>query len=82
MLKFTYTKPNGEVSERVAIVVHEPSDNFLMLDLTELEPLEMAIIEKDYAEYSKELKMLREKYNLNYYFKNFKATRMSDIEKC
>jgi len=34
--KFTYTKANGDVSERTAIVVSVPRDNYLVYDVSDL----------------------------------------------
>ena len=40
----TYTKDNGEVSERDIIVVSAPRDNYLCYDVTELSKEERAVL--------------------------------------
>lgn len=35
---FTYTKDSGEVSERTVLVIAEPKTNYLMYDVSKLEP--------------------------------------------
>lgn len=39
---FTYTKDNGEVSTRRAIEVSAPRKNYLMLDVSELNDVQLA----------------------------------------
>ena len=36
MIKFTYTKDNGEITEREGIVLKEPRENFLMADVSDM----------------------------------------------
>lgn len=79
MIKFTYTKPNGEISERVGIVVHRPTDLYSILDLSELDADELMAWQDEFHQYQKELKELRAKYGLDLYWKNFKSERMTDL---
>jgi len=48
--RFTYTKPNGEVSERTAFILTVPTDKFLALDLSEYSPDEIAGYAKELEE--------------------------------
>ena len=79
MIKFTYTKPNGDISERVGIVVHKPTDLYSILDLSELDEDELLEFNADYEKYMEEVKKLRKLYSIDLYWKNFKAERMSEV---
>ena len=43
--RFTYTKDNGEVSERLAVIVSEPRKNYLVYDISSFEPQEVELLE-------------------------------------
>jgi hypothetical protein len=43
--KFMYTKDNGDVSERLAVIVSEPRKNYLVYDISKLEPKEVRLLE-------------------------------------
>jgi len=47
---FTYTKPNGEASTRAVVVLREPTDMMLALDLTEFSEAEQAVYEEEVEE--------------------------------
>lgn len=74
MLEFTYTKADGSTSERVALVLNRPSDNYLMLDLSDLDADEIDYLEQRVAEYESERKILLDKYKFGPYMKTFKAS--------
>lgn len=38
---FTYTKDNGETSERTALVISKPQKNYLTLEVNEMSPEEI-----------------------------------------
>lgn len=44
---FTYTKPNGESSTRAVVVLREPTDMMLALDLTEFTEEEQVVYEEE-----------------------------------
>jgi hypothetical protein len=77
MISFTYTKPSGEVSNRVALVLSKPSDNYLMLDLSDLDSDEIDYLEQRVEQYESERKALLNKFNFDPYIKSFKASRMT-----
>ncbi len=77
MIAFTYTKPTGEVSERVAIVLSKPSENYLMLDLSDLDADEIDYLEQRVAQYQSKQKALLEEFNFAPYMKSFKPSRMN-----
>jgi hypothetical protein len=76
MLEFIYTKADGSKSERVALVLNKPSDNYLMLDLTDLDSDDIDYLEQRVAEYEYERKALFDKYSFGFgpYIKTFKAS--------
>lgn len=80
MLKFNYTKANGDVSERVGLIVTPKSDNTLMLDLSDLPVEERHNIENDWLEYKLFHDALWEKYTFSKYIKSFKESGISDRE--
>lgn len=79
-LTFTYTKPNNEVSYRVGIVMQKPSDNYAMLDVSGIDKYEVEALVQEVEEYNRRLKELRAEYDFDKYWKNFKESRMSDIQ--
>jgi hypothetical protein len=79
MLKFTYTKPNGDISERVGLVVRKPTDNYSILDITDLDDNERAAVVENYRIYLEDEKQLRDDLLLNSFWKNFKSERMTDL---
>ena len=79
MIQFIYTKPNGDESERLGIVLNAPSDNYLMLDLSDLDAEEIEQVRDLSVEYLRERNELLKKYGLTAYVKSFKKDRMSEI---
>jgi hypothetical protein len=77
---FTYTKPNGDISERTALVIQKPTDNYSMLDITDLDETERSVLESRLEEYFDEVRELRAELGLNSFWKNFKESRMTDIQ--
>ena len=41
---FTYTKASGEQSDRKAVIMKSPQTNFLMLDLTQMDEVQINTI--------------------------------------
>lgn len=84
MIKFEYTKANGETTERTAIVLTSPQKNFAMLDLSDFTQEECVAIAERYAEYQEALKELRlaleAKYNLQGVMKLYKAFKPEGIK--
>lgn len=79
--EFTYTKANGDVSQRVAVVEAEPTANFQCLDVSELPDDEFA---QFVQEYNKELESwmqakanLLAKYDLTHSVRQFIPARMT-----
>lgn len=81
MKVFTYTKANGETSERRGIVLAEPRDMYLMLDVshledTEAEEVEEAIQEQNRRHLEEKNQLVRE-LELGDRYRNFKRENMS-----
>ena len=68
--EFTYTKTNGEVSERKVLVIANPSKNYLCLDVENLTPDEVIYLQKHLHELNGEKSMLLHKLDTHY--KSFK----------
>ena len=80
MLKFTYTKPTGEVSERVGLIVSSASKLDLMLDLSDCPVEEQFQIEQSWLEYKAAREELEAKYSFKKYMKTFKPEGISNRE--
>ena len=78
MLKFTYTKSNGDKSERMGLIVHQNSPLDLMLDLSELSEDERNKVENDWNEYKLMHEALLERFTFSKYMKTFKPSGISD----
>ena len=79
MIQFIYTKENGDRSDRLCITINKPSDNYLMVDLSDLDTDEMDAVEQRVAAFLAERNDLIKKHKLNTYVKSFKKGRMSGI---
>lgn len=84
MIKFKYTKANGETTERVAIVLTSPQKNFAMLDLSDYTDEQLKEIAVKYAEYQEALKHARweleKKFGLEAAMKQYKAFKPEGIK--
>jgi hypothetical protein len=79
MLKFKYTKSNGEVTERVGLIMQSARKNDLMLDLTACDEEERFIVENLLADYRTKLDALNKEYSkLSNYMKEFKPEGISE----
>lgn len=81
--KFTYTKSDGQISDRSVVVLKKAADYDTCIDVTELDPLafetfidDMKLFEE---KYKRKLNKLLANYNLTSNFRNFKINRMSEI---
>lgn len=80
MITFTYTKPNGEVSFRKAVVISKPNPNYSMLDLSSIDEEELPSIIETVKAYEKERNSLLEKYDLKRFYKNFKPNCITEVK--
>lgn len=84
MIKFTYTKKNGEVSERVGLLVSSPNKNYGVLDISDYTAEEQSELDTQFKLYQARkaelLAQLDEEFNIPKSFKNFVPECMSDVE--
>lgn len=80
MIAFTYTKANGDVSERVGFVLSKPSKNYFIFDVSDMDEEDVVAIEQQYRMFMEEQKLLLSKYRLTQYLKQFKPEGMSDVQ--
>lgn len=81
--KFTYTKSDGHISGRAAVVLKKAADYDTCIDVTKLDQVafesfidDMKLFEE---KYKRKLNKLLANYGLTSNFRNFKTNRMSDI---
>lgn len=83
LLEFTYTKPNGDVSERAVIELVQPTDHVEGIDVTQMPEDEFALFADEYRELKNaqhEATMaLLAKFDLKHNYRRFVPQRMADI---
>ena len=84
LIEFTYTKTNGDVSERAVVVTQEPSKLLSGIDVSELPELEFATFIQDMRELKnrqhQEMMDLMEKHDLKHNFRQFSAEKMTNVQ--
>jgi hypothetical protein len=84
MIKFEYTKANGETTKRIGIVLTSPQKNFAMLDVSEFPEEECKEIAARYEEYQEALKQARleleAKFGLQEVLKLYKAFKPEGVK--
>lgn len=81
--EFTYTKPNGDVSQRTLVELVTPTEHIEGIDVSELEM-------DDYAEFVKQLKQLEDEiynrrmqlyadFDLGNNYRRFLPSRMTNV---
>lgn len=82
---FDYTKASGDVSKRDVLVVSEPTNVVFGIDLSELNPDDMAEFLEDYRKVfdakQRELAEVMAKYDLANRFRRFIPEGMANITK-
>ena len=83
-IQFTYTKVNGEVSQRVLQVKQEPTKNIGGVDITKLNAVERkfyaANLKLIHDEYMYALKELNSEFEVDNNYRQFKPELMTDIK--
>lgn len=82
MIKFTYTKADGSVSERIAFVIAKPQPNFLVLDISNVPMNELELIADRLTKYQVAQKNMLKSFGLDKYVKSFKPAGMSNVSNC
>lgn len=84
ILSFKYTKTDGTSSNRTLAVTVSPNTMYEGIDISELEPLEMALFEQQmdaaYTEYLNKVTSIKDEYDLNQNYRRFDPKKMTDIE--
>lgn len=82
---FDYTKTSGDVSKRDVLVVSEPTNVVFGIDISELNPDDMAEFLEDYRKVfdakQRELAEVMAKYDLANRFRRFTPEGMTNITK-
>jgi len=83
-IKFQYSKTPTEITNRKAVVLTEPSNNYFTIDITEFNDEELDELEAGLAEYQEKIeeaftartKWIR-KAGFNSYFRSFNKDKMN-----
>ena len=82
-LTFKYTKADGSVSYRTLLVMVSPNTMYEGLDISELEPLEMADVEleigKAYNRYLNEIADIKEEFDIKHNYRRFDPSKMTEV---
>lgn len=78
MRKMRYTKDNGDVSERLVLVMSKPQKNYLTIDFSEWEPEDVSEFMDQLNELDKQRSMLLEAANVKW--RNFKPENIEWID--
>jgi len=83
-LSFKYTKADGTSSNRVLAVMVSPNTMYEGIDMSSLEPVEMAMFEvamdAAYTDYLNKVTFIKDEYDLNNNYRRFDPTKMTDVE--
>jgi hypothetical protein len=85
-IQFQYHKTPENITNREAIVLSKPTDNYFTVDMTELDDSQRQTLEKGLVEYDKKLQDLFSLRNewlrdsgFASYFRNFNKDKMSSV---
>lgn len=83
LVEFTYTKPNGSVSQRALLELKSPQTNTEGLDVSELPPEDFAELSNRYQqlinEHEAKIVDLLQEYDLVKNYRAFVPSRMTDV---
>lgn len=84
LVEFTYTKANGDVSERAVIVTQEPTKLLSGIDVSELPEADFALFTQEMSELKnrqhQEIMDLMNKHDLKHNFRQFTPDKMSNVQ--
>lgn len=84
LMEFTYTKANGDVSDRAVVVTQEPTKLLSGIDVSELPEMEFATFIQDMRELKnrqhQEMMDLMEKHDLKHNYRQFSAEKMTNVQ--
>lgn len=83
LVEFTYTKANGDVSQRAVVEVLAPNTNFEGIDISELPEEVYAEFVQEYrtlknAQYEQTMEVMR-KFDISHNYRKFIPTRMTNV---
>ncbi|NDB57391.1 hypothetical protein EB001_02900 [bacterium] len=82
-LTFKYTKADGSVSYRTLLVMVSPNTMYEGLDISELEPLEMADVEveinKAYSKYLSDIADIKQEFDIKHNYRRFDPSKMTEV---
>jgi len=82
-LTFKYTKADGSVSYRTLLVMVSPNSMYEGLDISELEPLEMADVEieinKAYNRYLSDIADIKQEFDIKHNYRRFDPSKMTEV---
>ena len=82
-LTFKYTKADGSVSYRTLLVMVSPNTMYEGLDISELEPLEMADVEleinKAYNRYLSDIADIKQEFDIKHNYRRFDPSKMTEV---
>ena len=82
-ISFKYTKSDGTSSYRVLAVTVSPNTMYEGIDMTSLEPMEMAMFAEDmdaaYTEYLNKITQIKDEFDLNHNYRRFAPDKMTNI---
>jgi hypothetical protein len=83
LTEFTYTKENGDVSERALLVTQQPRTNIAGFDVTKMPESDFAAFITEYETLTErhmaELAEVTAKYDLTHNYRQFIPARMSEV---
>lgn len=83
LLEFTYTKPNGDISERAVIELVQPTDHIEGIDVTQMPEDEFALFANEFRELKaaqhEATMALLAKFDLKHNYRRFVPQRMTEI---
>jgi hypothetical protein len=85
ILTFTYTKPDGKVSDRVLVVTQQPNDMYEGIDISELQDEAQADMINEmnqaYDTYLQSMANIKDKFDVVHSFRRFNPLKMTNIIK-
>ena len=83
VLEFTYTKANGDVSQRTIIEVGTPTKLLSGIDISELEAEDVVELADRYnklqTQFAEARQAMYAEFDLKYNYRNFEPDRMTEI---
>jgi len=83
IITFTYTKPDGKVSDRVLVVTQQPNDMYEGVDISELEQADQALFINDMNEaydfYLQAIAIIKDAHDVAQNYRRFNPQKMTNI---